>query len=96
MLAVSDLDVRSALKRYDAFIIEGFSDYVRRIGLVSGLADRDLAAVVEVFAALFEGLQARAASGTFVSSSDRVSDIAVQVVKDALGAARQPTSEARR
>ena len=76
-----DPDMRKALARYDALLVEGTAPLVERAQLDGHLdPSLDAAALVELVELLFEAVQAHRAAGMFVTSLDRVVDTFVSLL----------------
>ena len=78
--AAFDRDVREGMRRYDRALVHGASH------LVPDVTGADAEALVELVQTVFEGLSARAAAGTFVTSHQRVANAFVNLLNRALGA----------
>ena len=82
--AAFDRDVRSALRRYARTLVRGASRLVPEGSAI------DPEALVELVQAVYEGLSARAAASTFVTSHRRVADTFVDLLIRALNPPPEP------
>lgn len=78
--AVGDSDIRAALHRYDSDLSRQATSLLTAAMAQGAVATTDPAATVEVIQSLFEGVQARLASGTVTTSPTRLANAAVELV----------------
>ena len=78
----SDRDVQAATARFNRYIVDTFAPALAGSGALD--ADLDVAAVVELFDIIVEGLNKREVLGTFATSFERVGAVAGALLVDAI------------
>jgi len=81
----ADADVRAALAKFNASLVESFEPLVAAAQADGALRDDvDAAALVELVDVIYQGLNQRAVMGTFVTSFERVGRVAVDLLQRGL------------